>query len=202
MKAKFLLGAPVETLHHERKQCFNVVIVYEAAAAAQRAMRLFSQLEREHGKDLKLEPKCWRFDLLEDHAWRKFAAADAIKADLLILSASSKSELPATVQSWIKSCLALKRGAKTAVVGLFGTEEEMDEADSARLQSLQRATEEYGLVFFAPLPVRQKAVADSYKVTENLEEPTKAGGCPEPPLPLFATASSRDGSYRHWGINE
>jgi len=211
MKAAAFRGSLVEADCDECKQRFNVLIAYDDVAAALRAMRLFSYLEREHGEGLKLEAKCWRFDLLEDDAWLELAVEEGIKADLLILSASSKSELPAAVQGWIKACLVLKRGSEAAVVGLFGTEEEMDQAASG-LQFLRRATEKCGLVFFAPRPTRQHAAANFYGHVQQFQEvidknheeafPTNPGGVGKLPLPLPGGLASEAIPYRHWGINE
>jgi len=202
MQAKVFFGSPVKTHHLTAKQGLNVIIAYDDTTAAQRAVRLVSSLERNHGEGLKFELKCWRFDILEDHAWREFATADAIKADLLILSASGKCELPEAVQSWVTTCLREKRGDTAGVVALFGTDLEMDNSDSTRIQFLKKITRQFGLDFFAPMPAPQATVADFHHETEKGEEalhPTR--GFAERHLTVLAGADG-GGSYRHWGINE
>jgi hypothetical protein len=130
----------------------NVVIAYDDVPAGQRAMHTLADLTRDVGEEMDLGPQLWKFEYLEDPDWRALAAADAIKADLLIISTTSETELPATVEDWVTTCLAQKRGTCAAVVALLGTVNNRDEPDSPRLQFIQRASIEAGLDFFAPRP--------------------------------------------------
>lgn len=193
MRTAYFVNPRFATGDEAQTQPFNLVIAYDSVAAGQRAMRLFSYLGREHGDVLKFQTQPWRFDLLADPDWCQFAALDAIKADLLIISASSGSDLPVAVRSWISACLARKRGTHAAVVALFGTEEEMDTADSSRLQFVRMAAKEAGLDFFAPLADSAGSASSTtagiqhraQTVTQTLDEILR----PTPPR-------------RHWGINE
>ena len=133
----------------------NAVIAYGDVAAGQRAMRTLAHVTRKLGDEMELCPQPWRFEVLEDPACRALASADAVNADMLIISTSSESELPAAVESWITACLALKRGTSAAVVALLGSEVKPDELASPRFQFVQAAAREAGLDFFAPLPHRE-----------------------------------------------
>jgi hypothetical protein len=173
----------------ESERDFSVVIVYENLAAGHRAMRLFTDLVEEHKGNLRFRPKPWRFDLLADPEWRQFAAADARRADLLIISTGNDSDLPASVQSWLRLCLAQKSGGG-GVVALFGTEGQMDSAESPRLRFLKQAAEEAGLDFFAP-PAPDNG-AECRRTRAAMSGAIQAGkGALHP-----AAAN------RHWGINE
>jgi hypothetical protein len=134
----------------ERDGPCQIVIAYDTVAAGQRAMELVSSLHSQDEMDFEMRPLPWRFDLLEDAAWRDLARADVVESDLLFISTFSKSNLPPAVWKWIGECLALKRGETAAVVALFGADGQMDDAESARLQLLRNATREAGLAFFAP----------------------------------------------------
>jgi len=74
-----------------------MVIVYDDAPAGTRAIRTLEGARRQLGGGIELYPSLWRFDLLEDPDWRAAATAEAVQAGLVIISTSSKGELPAAV---------------------------------------------------------------------------------------------------------
>jgi hypothetical protein len=128
----------------------KVVIAYEDIPAGRRAM---SMLDRMAQAPLELEelfPSLWQFDLLEDPDWRELATKDALKAAMIIISASSASDLPTTVREWIKVSLDQKQGATTAVVALLGPTGHLDDPASPRIQYLKETTDQAGQEFFAP----------------------------------------------------
>ncbi len=128
----------------------NVVIAYDNVEAGKRAWHTLSGLARTIGNDMNVDPELWRFESLEDSELGSLAAAEAIEADILIISAGSKTELPATVKIWVTKCLTQKDGTKSALVALLGTADNFDGPDSPRFQFLQRAAMEAGIDFFAP----------------------------------------------------
>lgn len=145
-----VMASPEEASGLAAGLTFNVVILYEDVPAGQRAMRTIADVAREFGGELELRPQLWRFELLEDPDWYALAMADAVKADMLIISTSAKSGLSVAVESWIKACLEQKRGTSAAVAALFGAADNMDDSDSSRFQFVQHAAHEAGLDFFAP----------------------------------------------------
>jgi hypothetical protein len=129
---------------HDRK--LAIFIAYDDITAGLRAMRLFSDIRSETGQELAFQAQPWRFDFLADPDWSEFAIADALKADLLIISATRQTEVPAGVREWLSACLSRKQGTLAAVVALLGR----DDAGSSSVQFLKRASENAGLEFFAP----------------------------------------------------
>jgi hypothetical protein len=144
---------PFGTAERERGRPCQIVIAYDTVAAGRRAMRLVSSLRSNEELDCEIRPLPWRFDLPEDPDWRDLATADAVKADVLMISSFLQSNLPPAVWKWIAECLELKRGETAAVVALFGADGQMDHADSDRLQLLTKAAREAELAFFTPSPV-------------------------------------------------
>jgi hypothetical protein len=136
----------------------NIVIAYDDVPAGQRAMHTLADLGRDFADEMDLGPQLWRFEYLEDPDWRALATVDALKADMLIISTTSKTELPAAVESWLTACLAQKHGTSAAIVALLGTVDNMDEPDSPRFQFLRRVAIEAGLDFFAPRPRKQDSL--------------------------------------------
>jgi len=177
---------------HESEDVWRIMIAYDALAAGQRAFQLFSRLDQEHVEGVHFQVQFWRFDLLSDPAWREFAAVDLTKADMIIIAASRKSDLPMHVQTWLSKCLAGRKTNDAAILALFGTEEEMDGAESPRLQFLQSIARAAGLAFFAPLQHEADATAPSVYWRA-------------PTLTITHPASDALGRAplgRHWGTND
>jgi CheY-like chemotaxis protein len=131
---------------------WHVVIAYDDVPAGRRAMHTLDNVGHAAGGTLKLCPLLWRFDILEDPGWRTEATIDTQRANLLIISTSSKGDLPAAVKEWVRSCLSQKQGHTAVVVALLGPADDTDVPDSPRVQFLRNAAEAAGLGFFAPTP--------------------------------------------------
>ena len=136
---------------------FQVVIAYADVGAGQRAMNVFNGLAHNLHGEVKLLPQPWRFEFLEDPDWYSAAMADAIKADMLIISTATGSELTPTAESWIKMCLARKRGTSAAVVALLGHPDHPEDANPDQFDFMQSAAVEAGLDFFTPCRQRHAA---------------------------------------------
>jgi CheY-like chemotaxis protein len=131
---------------------WHVVIAYDDVPAGQRTMHILDHVDHAAGGTLKLCPLLWRFDILEYPGWRAEATIDTQRANLLIISTSSKGDLPAAVQEWVRLCLNQKQGHDAVVVALLGPADDTDAPDSPRVQFLRNAAEAAGLDFFAPTP--------------------------------------------------
>jgi hypothetical protein len=136
----------------ETKPTLRVVIAYDAVAAGQRALRMVTHLAKSQGDDLELELLPWSFDLLADEVWREVVAIDALHADILIIATHSDQPLPPAIGRWAEDAIRRKHGTSTAVVALFGPEENPDGVGSVRLRAMQQVVREAGLDFFAPSP--------------------------------------------------
>jgi hypothetical protein len=189
MNVNFLPAILPDPRNGESDQVINIVIAYDTVAAGQRAVRLFSSLDRNQRGIGKFRPQPWRFDLLVDSDCCEFAAEDAMRADVIIVSASRGSDLPAALKTWLRTCLGRRRGTRIALVALMGTEEDMDGANSPRLEFLRNAASEFGFDFFAPLPA---VTAGSAAIARQ----------PEIPFVAPPQASDQGTLYRHWGIND
>jgi CheY-like chemotaxis protein len=131
---------------------WGAIIVYDNAPAGKHAMHTLEGIRRQLGGGIEIYPSLWRFDLLEDPDWRAAATAEAVQAGLVIISTSSKGELPAPVRDWIHACLQARTSAPGALVALLGPADDPDGADSPRIQFLKSAAAATGLDFFAPTP--------------------------------------------------
>jgi hypothetical protein len=128
----------------------NVTLAYENLSAALWASetlnRLFCQIA--DGPEAHLSP--WNFSTLEDSFLRVPATDAAIQSDLIVIALSSANHvLPASVATWLRNCLAQRRGAHTAVAALFAPSHSAHRPDATGIQTLQRLTEEAGCEFIA-----------------------------------------------------
>ena len=129
-----------------------VVIAYDDVPAGRRAMHILDTMVDASGERRQLRPLLWRFDILEVTDWRAEATSSTLLANLLIISTSSKGDLPVAVQDWVRSCLTQKQGQPAVVVALLGPADDTDPPDSPRVQFLSNAAAAAGLGFFAPTP--------------------------------------------------
>jgi hypothetical protein len=167
----------------------NVVILYDDAPAGHRAMRTVAALNGNlFHQPAALRPQLWRFDLLQDAEWFALALADAINADMLILSTSHACGLSTDVERWLKLGLARKRGTSAAVVALLGPDDHLDEPGCPRFRFVEGVARNAGLDFFAPGLRSQEAA--------------HPGGFKGRLLPVLAEAFNRIEPAPRWGINE
>lgn len=83
-------------------------------------MRTVLRMKGEAGDGLELRPAFIRFDLLQFDGLKEEATWEALESDLIIVSTRESSDLPARVDDWLESCLALRGRTNTALLGLFG----------------------------------------------------------------------------------
>jgi hypothetical protein len=102
----------------------RVVIAYDGIPAGRRALEMLNRILKQDHEAVHLFPTLWRFDLLDNPESRARAIADALAADLLILSASAPDVIPDTVENWVSVFLSRSRETSTAILALFGTEDE------------------------------------------------------------------------------
>lgn len=187
----------------ELPEAINVLIAYDDLAAAQRAMRLFTRIGRGELDDLQTgdllcQPQLWPFDLLTDADWRKCAAADALRADLIVVSASSSSALPRAVQTWLTASLVHKQGAHAAVVALLSMG--MESSNSCNLRFLKGAATEAGLDFFVAL--RDPDALPEDPASKPAEEEVAESFPRDEQFPEARWLAQPRNCYREWGIND
>jgi len=144
---------------------FNFVIAYDDLLAARRGMRVVADMAGRAVAEAKWRPLPWKFDVLDDPGCQQLAIADAMNADLIVISTNARKGLPPAVEAWIKSSLAQKRGHYAAVVAMLGPSDHLDHPDSKRLKLVRQATEAAGLDFFAPVSNQDDALEISIETS-------------------------------------
>lgn len=185
MKAALPIERMWDVTDPDDSHVFNVVVAYDNLRAGQRAMcTLTSLVDQFRGARVEMRPQLWRFDLLDKPQWFKAALADAIRADMLIVSTSSaNNNLSPTVKVWINECLARNQSVSGTVVALPGAE---CDPKMPRFQFLKSAAVEAGLDFFMPQTSLESV---AILPAAMLHQPSSEGLNSIQP-------------YQHWGLNE
>jgi hypothetical protein len=113
------------------------VIVYDGTNAVSRAKNFVSGLVRQFGDDFGFRCNLWRFDVLGLPRVRTAAARAGDAADLLIVSASSDTDLPLPVKDWLNWCADGKTHGSAALVALLESHGRLDDVQCPTCQFLQ-----------------------------------------------------------------
>ena len=136
------LTSPAENPH------FNVVIAYDQAESASRAMRLVDGLVAEFGNDFIVHRDLWRFDILALPAVREETSASAAHADLVVIAAAADAELPVPVKNWLERWSAESFPGTTALAAVLQARPSLDPDASSVHCYLQALAREAGHEFF------------------------------------------------------
>ena len=109
---------------HDATAQLRVLIVYDEAAAGRQALGTLTRLLAVDAEPMHLLPALWRFELLDDPHGCQQALADAAGADLLILATHKPDAIPEAVEKWVSAFLAQRRESSTAILALFGAEDD------------------------------------------------------------------------------
>ena len=167
MKAEVIEGATGASVAHPT--CgINVLMLYENLATGNRVMRLFDALVHRCGREVSFQSDMWKFDILTCPSMGRLAAEDAVKADLIIVSAHGDESLEESVQSWFRAWTGHRGKHAAALVAVLNHTrhtypvaqetklflEEM--ARAGRMEFFAIVTEEEEL----DLPLRREANSD------------------------------------------
>jgi len=118
---------------------FNIVMIYEDAAAGRRAKRFSDRLLCEIGDQYRCVRNLWSFDALSLTDVRNAAAGIARIADLVVVSASGDRDLTPQVGGWLDLWAWMIDGSTPALVALFENREgEITQRIRGKLSALAR----------------------------------------------------------------
>lgn len=174
----------------------DVLLVYEDFSTGLRARQVFEQVARQLELEADFNVDLWKFDLLREPALLEWAANEAVKADLVFLSAHGQGELPGTVNMWLRRWLERRGGEPCALVVLIDTLAGDTGAANQMLEALRATALAAGVDVFLhaaeALPTERQPVLDEIH-----------------PYPETRTASPDELFHgvelhpnRDWGINE
>lgn len=100
-----------------RARALKAVLIYETFTGGERARGFLAKLASASGTTL--QEQMWSFDGLRIREVRNAAASASRKADVVVVSASARLELPGTVRAWLDMWLWHLDGEEPALVALF-----------------------------------------------------------------------------------
>ena len=166
----------------------RIVVVYEDAAAHDRAMELASRLEEEIGTELPFVFDSWNFKNLAEPASARTAADAAARADIILLSAHG-NDLPSAVGRWLELC-AMERTTDEGALALFLAEPFMlSAASEAIIARLQQAASLLRMDFVSLIPHPAEQIIRSFRQRTDI---TSAA---------LRNFPDRPGGV-HWGLDE
>ncbi len=166
----------------------RIVVVYEDAAAHDRAMELASRLEEEIGAELPFIFNSWNFKNLAEPTSARTATEAAAHADIILLSAHG-NDLPSAVGRWLELC-ATERTTDEGALALFLAEPFMlSAASEAIITRLQHAASLLRMDFVSLIPHPAEQIIRSFKQRTDVTSEA------------VTEFSDRPGGV-HWGLDE
>jgi hypothetical protein len=103
----------------EAKAAWSVVVVYEDAAARERAVAFCDQLVSRYWAQLEFNVSWWSFALLENVSTAEDAVAKAVCADLVAFATKPEGDFPQPVKTWVETWLTQRGDREGMLVGLL-----------------------------------------------------------------------------------
>ena len=154
-----------------------VFLAYDRPDTARSALAFLDQIGTRLGREVGLDVRVWRMDLVEDAecAWQ--ARADATATDLMMVAFGSRPVLPAGFARWLEEW-ARHGEVEEAALAVWTHRGTAPDTLKPPVQALQAIAERHNLTFVA-----------------GSELPARAS-------PLRQESSVRDVPLGEWGINE
>jgi hypothetical protein len=178
----------------ETAASFSVVIAYDTPQPARRAMRLMDGIVEPFGREWNVQRNLWRFDILGLPVARRSAAADAAKANLLVIATGGDADLPVPVKTWLAEWSAKTISGAAALVALLLSPRTAAEGQSPVHRFLQTTAREAGQDFFAQELPAPPITAPT--ITEDIRGRAEATSS----VLLGILEQNRPSS--RWGLNE
>lgn len=168
---------------------FNVVVIYDHAESACRAMTLVDGLATEFSGDLEVHREIWRFDILEFPALRDAAFQNAAEADLLIVASDGNFDLPPTLKDFLERWSVTTLPGATALAAVLPQRTVPSPVHPLLCRYLEELATHAGQPFFArSFSAPKTATFEPHLLAETV-------------APL-ASLEDRAQPVPHWGINE
>lgn len=127
----------------------RVVIACENSTAAAQACAVLERIGGNCEAKGRLIYSLWNFDLLAVTALRKLAIREAAAADMIVIAAHDRAELPEEVMDWLNHYLALGDYHSKALVALFDLDTQKKGASQGIISQLKQVAEWGRMDFFA-----------------------------------------------------
>jgi hypothetical protein len=145
---KLVLKSPIEAPYESGKD-FSVVISFDDAVTAERAIDVLHLLGRNLKKEEgRLFHQWWNIGTLAFTSLRELAAAEAAKADMIIIGLRAGTELPEMLSAWMDRWISLRKDHPGALVVVLDSDQKTPDA-AGIISQLKRAASLGQMDFFA-----------------------------------------------------
>lgn len=172
---------------------FRIFIACEDRVTGQRALQLYERLVCRHSGEFRFFQSLVKFDTLEAQSIREAAAAEAARADMVILSVRGDRPLTEPVTSWLDSLAAddRERARASALIVLLGCPK-ADELGARWSEYLGSVAARSGMDLFIHAAETGSAPPGGPAAVEAPRLVSQGGG----------GAAAFQSAPRRWGINE
>jgi hypothetical protein len=136
----------------EGKATWSVVVVYEDAAARERAVDFCDQLVERFWAKCDFEVSWWPFATLEETSSAEEAALKAKCADLILFSATPEGDFPLAVKGWIETWLNKRGDREGMLVGLMDPQAASTSREGQKHHCLRNAAHHGAMDYLTHVP--------------------------------------------------
>jgi hypothetical protein len=126
----------------------KVVLVYDGFTDLIRAHEMWSGLVARFKNEMQIVGRAWNFSLLRDPRLRLRAALHTAEANMVVFSASGRSELPDHIRNWIGAWMPWKKGRRDALVAMLDHPTPVSATAPGLLTYLRRIAAQCDMDFF------------------------------------------------------
>jgi len=173
-------------------QAFRVVVGYEDYSSGLRAMQLYNHILETWDEPSEFQFNLWKFEPLGLEKLRQAAAAEAMNADLVLISIRGDRRLAEEAREWLDSWIHSK-ACRTSALGLIVDPQFHSHPNAGLARNyLEGLTAEAGIDFITSRSWKIEPTTRFEKLFERSTSTTT----------VLESILQRDRSVDHWGINE
>lgn len=172
----------------------KIIVLYEDTSSRIKAQGVCERLIERFWEDVQFDVGWWKFHYLADPQIAETAGQTANDADLLIVAAAIREELPPCVRNWLEKWIVRRPPREAALVALLGHPKGA-EAKSLLLYSYLRTVAQRAHLDFLASPGWELSVTEP-------ETTTATEAAEDSPSPVLTEQPVQPKPPPHWGINE
>jgi len=147
-----MTGVNEDSVRQEAKAVCRVVVVYEDAAARDRAVAFCDQLVGRFWNRFEFEVNWWSFAHLEAATSAHDSAGQAAQADLVIFAAAPEGDFPSSVPAWLETWIDQRADREGMLVGLMEAAESLGPLQSQKHHYLRHAAHRGAMDYLTQVP--------------------------------------------------
>ncbi len=128
---------------------FGVLVAYDNAVNARRAMLLLDELAGRLGSKIEFHRELWRFDIIGLLSSQGGAPQVVTTSNLLLVAANAEPDLPDSVKQWLEAWATKRRPGAAALVSVLAYEDSNLTQHSLVQTFIKTLAERTGVEYFA-----------------------------------------------------